>query len=315
MLPSNGDVAPTKAQASPEAFPTPSPVAAKKLAKKRPAAEKPGGRRTNPRAGKRTKYERAHNLASEVDWSLANSQANALLVQEQLAKQVPEAERKVVPHLASAYGYSDGLSVVRTRMRKLFNGIFLKKGLTRGAFNQNQSFHNVTYKPGNSFFKYFTKMGKSNNTLSKEEKYGIELIKKGTVETVSSDSGDGRYQLVGDKFVCAGCQRAEAKKYAKNLCQTCYKRQRKSQEEGNGRAESSHDVRSEVQFASPEVSKEAATREWTGACPYCNRVGVKHYAKGKCMACYRKYRKAINRSPVPNIGRPVLLSGESNSRC
>lgn len=316
LLPIIGDVTPTKAQASPEktlpAPPIPNP---KKSSKKRTKAETPSEdlltKRTNLRTAKRPKYERTTNFVSDLDWSLANCQVNPSFLQEQLMQQLPEGERKIIPYMTSGYGYNDSLSMVRSRMKKQFASLFLKKGLTRVAFNQNQNFHSVTYKPSNSFFNYFTQMEKSVNNQNKEDKSGIETIKKGTAETGSSDSGEAKCQMIGDKFLCAGCQRPEAKKYAKNLCQTCYKRQRKVQEEANGKAESSIDARSEVVFASPEVSKEPVTKEWTGVCPYCTRSDVKHYAKGKCMACYRKYRKGINKNPVSGVSPPtVLLGGE-----
>lgn len=317
LLPIIGDVAPTKAQASPEkTLPVSSIPNLKKSSKKRTKAEAPSehllNKRTNLRTAKRPKYERTTNFVSDLDWSLANCQINASFLQEQLMQQLPEGERKIIPYVTSGYGYNDSLSMVRSRMKKQFAGLFLKKGLTRVAFNQNQNFHSVTYKPNNSFFRYFTQMEKSVNTQSKEDKFGIETIKKGTAETGSSDSGEAKCQIIGEKFLCAGCQRSEAKKYAKNLCQTCYKRQRKVHEEVSGKAEGSNDAKSEIVFASPEVSKEPVAKEWTGVCPYCNRSDVKHYAKGKCMACYRKYRKGINKNPVPSISSPtVLLGGEA----
>jgi len=320
LLPINGnsdrDVGATKPQASPEkTVPIPSVSSTKKSTKKRPTAEKSIDhsltKRANLRTAKRPKYERPNTFVSDLDWSLANCQASSSFLQEQLMQQLPEEEQRVVPFVSNGYGYNDSLSIIRSRMKKQFSGLFLKKGLTRTAFNQNQNFHSVNYKPSNSFFKYFTQIEKSVNTPNKEEKSGIEIIKKGTVETVGSDNGEAKTQMIGDKFLCAGCQRPEAKKYAKSLCQTCYKRQRKVQEESNGKIEGSHEMKPEVVFASPEVSKEPAAKEWTGVCPYCNRSDVKHYAKGKCMACYRKYRKGINKHSVASMNPPILmLEGE-----
>lgn len=314
LLPTNGDVAVTKAQASPEKTPLVSSISStKKTTKKRSKAEKSSNhslsKRANLRTAKQPKYERPSNFASDLDWSLANCQASSSFLQEQLTQQLPQEEQKVIPFVSNGYGYNDSLSMIRSRMKKQFSGLFLKKGLTRAVFNQNQNFYSVNYKPSNSFFRYFTQIEKSVNTSNKEEKSGIEIIKKGTVETVGSDTGEAKYQVIGDKFLCAGCQRPEAKKYAKNLCQTCYKRQRKVQEESNEKAEESHEMKAEVVFASPEVSKETVAKEWTGVCPYCNRSDVKHYAKGKCMACYRKYRKGINKHAIASVTPPILMLG------
>jgi len=112
------------------------------------------------------------------------------------------------------------------------------------------------------------------------------------------------------KFTCAGCLRSDTKKYAKNLCQTCYKKQRRAQDdscvdnanlpksEPNMQPQITPVQHQQQKIATPQnpIDESLVLREWTGTCPDCKRTDVKHYAKGKCTNCYRKYRKKINAS-------------------
>jgi hypothetical protein len=94
----------------------------------------------------------------------------------------------------------------------------------------------------------------------------------------------------GDRFVCAGCHRSDAKKYAKNLCQTCYKKQKKlldarsedlntkgviDKAEENSTIRFPHDdslriSKNSIMDQGDQISS-LINREWTGICPDCNR--------------------------------------------
>eukprot|EP00743_Colponemidia_sp_Colp-15_P007304 GILK01007887.1.p1 GENE.GILK01007887.1~~GILK01007887.1.p1 ORF type:complete len:227 (-),score=3.86 GILK01007887.1:37-642(-) len=76
-----------------------------------------------------------------------------------------------------------------------------------------------------------------------------------------------------EPFWCATCGRSEpeVKKYARQQCQTCYKRSR-------------HVINGTSERSSSHSSKAA----WTGQCPDCGRKDIKPFARNRCQQCYKR---------------------------
>eukprot|EP00831_Metopus_contortus_P028804 TRINITY_DN23832_c0_g1_i3.p1 TRINITY_DN23832_c0_g1~~TRINITY_DN23832_c0_g1_i3.p1 ORF type:complete len:190 (-),score=18.58 TRINITY_DN23832_c0_g1_i3:102-671(-) len=101
------------------------------------------------------------------------------------------------------------------------------------------------------------------------------------------------------------------KKYAKNLCQTCYKKQKKPEEplsEVQENAESRSHSCNLLDKLSQISRNSAALHEWNGTCPHCGRIDAKHYAKGMCTSCYRRARKKAKQN-----GHPTSLFNPNES--
>ena len=134
----------------------------------------------------------------------------------------------------------------------------------------------------------------------KEEKAPTQAIAKclmgNTHAEVNSQGNRPAYlphvPLSQSNFVCEVCKRGYplAKKYAKNQCQTCYKKIKKRQIRVD---EYEMDARREE--ASDRKASPRSVRNWSGRCPTCQREGVKHYARGCCTMCYRKEMKKLKR--------------------
>lgn len=101
-----------------------------------------------------------------------------------------------------------------------------------------------------------------------------------------------------DQFVCEGCKRGDVKKYAKNLCQTCYKKRKKVSDgrvedtPTKGGADRTEDNAMALQqpqqvacqpemqstavpMTAPKISsvQTEAAKGWTGTCICCRRYG------------------------------------------
>lgn len=266
------------------------------------------------KAAKRGKYERKscrlpgyeNNLAS---WSTLRYQPNIQVLQAQISQQSEDSSPALVQALANSYAYNENISFLRARARKECTAQNYKRALVRPAFNQNQAFYAVSYKPDSYFVHFLNHIGKNQGADNIKPKPTDDLEKKGTSETTPStdyaENNKTSSTESGSKFICEWCQRTDAKKYAKNLCQTCYKKQKKLLEEYSG---SVSGIRETEVIPKPQLDVNCiGSREWNGKCPYClrylryikARTDVKHYAKGMCTGCYRKARKKVNFGKIP----------------
>ena len=127
---------------------------------------------TNGRSNKRSKCERQFDL----DWLVLPYQSNSFSLEDKFSKELSEGNQHLVPIMNDAYNFNAELEIIRNRMRKQTSQTYLKKALIRGAFNITQSFNTISYKPNNSFIKYFNQIEKHTGSHSKEEKKDIEEI-------------------------------------------------------------------------------------------------------------------------------------------
>ena len=160
--------------------------------------------------------QRESNLSSLNDYMYSN---NTYMAQSKFAEELGHNNSFLVQVMSSAYGFNENLSFIRTKLKKENSKSYLRKNLRRTGFNQNQEFLKIAYKSNTSFVEYQNSVGKGKNEIELSK----VLCNAMQLNTEASNNGS---------FVCAGCRRADTKKYARNLCQTCYKRQRKFQEEG-----------------------------------------------------------------------------------
>ncbi len=341
----------TPVEIPPPAAPsTPTPSKKGKRGKKRATAEASTAETSAsnsqgavPKTVKKPKYERKvrpGNFDSGLGWPMLRYQHNMSSIQAQLGQELVGTDPLLIPYLANSYAYNDNLSLIRSKLRKERTAQNSKKALSRLAFNQNQNFQCVTYKPGTAFVQHQNKLGKPVFALQPKAAPPAELkpdAKDAAVKKVGAETGPSSTEAAvaapapdtikhsaaaaaisipepPAKFVCAGCQREDAKKYAKNLCQTCYKKQRKIQDEAlyaNAKelvnVKEEHKTEAARVFLAPQKPTEEV-KEWTGTCPDCGRSDVKHYAKGKCTNCYRKLRKRIN-AKGSESGMSMELSG------
>lgn len=232
----------------------------KKLSGKRKTPN--GDRFKEPKLQKKTKYERRPPIRSiPHDNGLLQlaeyaCQATPYSMQAIFSQEVGAENKLIVQALSSACVFNDALSNIRTVLRKENTKACLKKCLSRPPFNQNQLFSGFSYKPGSSFIKYQNSVGANKNSLESHK----TLAKIGN-QNVEVDNPEG--------FVCAGCKRSDTKKYAKNLCQTCYKRQKKSLEgveEPKGAT-----MNSSLRINEKPEPLPIPNKEWTGTCPDCKR--------------------------------------------
>ena len=285
---------------------------------------------------KKSKYERKvrpGTFDAGLGWPMLHYQPNMPSLQAQLGQELAGTNPILIPYLANAYAYNENLTLIRSKIRKEKTAQILKKALTRLPFNQNQNFQAISYKPGSAFVQYQNKLSKPVFFLQPkpepkpaavaQEVAAKKIISAETgavpaIEIAAVAAAEPKSVTVeaNVKFICSGCQRDDTKKYAKNLCQTCYKKQRKTQEDGLAQSikdTPKPDTNGIVATLSTPQKPDEELKEWTGTCPDCGRSDVKHYAKGKCTNCYRKSRKRINaRETMPMELAGVLATGNNN---
>jgi len=229
------------------------PLIKKETNKKLPEKRKPlKETKTNPI--KKNKYERRIIKSALYDNGFLHIndlsyRTNIYAIQSKFIQDIGINNQSLLQTLATTYGYNDNLSIIRTRFRKENARNYLKKYLGRLPFNQNQQFAETIYKPGQAFIKY-------QNTINKAKPHEAN---KSTEQAQDNT-----------RFICEGCKRADTKKYAKNLCQTCYKRKKKLID---GIEEQRTIIVSEI---IPRINERPEplpipNKEWTGTCPDCRR--------------------------------------------
>jgi hypothetical protein len=206
--------------------------------------------------------------------------------------------------------YNNSLEKIRYQMRKYFTEQGLKKALSRPILGNGLGFS--VYKPSSQFFHYLNSANlneKIEKTDEKDEKNPQPIVQKSPANTYNAEvNGNGISQgnrptylphvpLSQSNFVCEICKRGYplAKKYAKNQCQTCYKKMKKKQIRAEITDFSMDIKRQDPQSMSEKKISPRAVRNWSGRCPTCQREGVKHYARGCCTMCYRKEMKKLKR--------------------
>jgi len=250
------------------------------------------------KSAKNPKYDRKHYRVikhenTKLSWADLHFQPNMLALKTQFGEENKEQNPALIDALASAYSFNENNNIIRNRVRKDCIAQCAKKSLTRFPFNQAQAFQIVTYRPGSAFVSNQNLAGKAIMGQQNVLKYRcFEQCETPIVRRMESSvkaeslANDGQS---GEQFTCGLCKRSDAKKYAKNLCQTCYKRQKKLYELTCKEDELSNPnvgVGSDVN--KKEIMAGQNSAEWNGFCPVCSRLDVRHYAKGKCVSCYRK---------------------------
>ena len=264
------------------------------------------GRKSGQKSAKKSKYERKTGRIINYEnglqqWAGLRYQPNVQYLQTTLSQQFEDSSPALIHALASAYTFNENLSFTRSRVRKEYVGQSLRKALSRPQFTQNQMFYGVNYKPGPAFIHYQNYVGKSSSTVRAPAQQRIaEVAKKPAaifdnqvpVSTVEPVPTANTNPVSSENFVCGMCKRTDAKKYAKNLCQTCYKKQKKvlngncedsntkggfDKAEENGAASVNADsiaLKSTKAFTEKLDAIPLALREWNGTCPDCNRYTV-----------------------------------------
>lgn len=234
------------------------PPTKKETYKKLPAKRKPP-KETKGELSKRGKYERRsiRNTSHDNGLLLMNDfgyQTNIYAIQSKFIEDIGIANQPLLQALSNAYGYSENLNIIRTRLRKENARNHLKKSLSRTPFNQNQQFTGTMYKPGQAFIK-------NQNSINRQGETNKASIKTAELNQDIENIGT---------FICEGCKRSDVKKYAKNLCQTCYKRKKKYIE----------GIEEQRTTTTPEIiprinekpeSLPIPNKEWTGVCPDCKK--------------------------------------------
>lgn len=203
---------------------------------------------------KKKKFERKpiphDNLLSLGDYTY---QTNSYFVQGKFIGELGNKNPLINQIMTNAYGYNETLGFIRDKLKKENSRIYLRKSLTRTQFTKNQSFFEEIYKPGMSFMKYQNSVGEG-----KSEAELRKILESGQDQNTEINNNGN--------FVCECCKRRDTKKYAKNLCQTCYKRQKRSTEgiEENG-------AESVLKINDRPEPLPIPSREWTGICPNCNK--------------------------------------------
>jgi len=240
-------------------------------------------------SAKKGKYERKNGRigiheTGLMSWVGLKYQPNLLSLQATFAQQFADANSLLIQTLASSYTYNENVGITRARLRKEYVAQTLKKALARPPFSQNQMFHSVSYKPGTAFVQYQNYVGKGSIPMNRSlpATKALDPSKKtaGLAEVPMQVGQIPVDPLAGERFTCSGCQRTDAKKYAKNLCQTCYKKQKKlldAKDDTHTRGLQENSISVDVQPKAPMAFPEKTdpfpmlNKEWTGTCPDCNR--------------------------------------------
>jgi len=229
-------------------------------------------------------------------------------------------------------------------MRKHFGQQLLKKALNRPLL-MNGMIANPIYKPSSVFFNYLNKASK-NETIEKiddkDDKAAPHIFIPQKYRAIGRQTGGQTYivsrgsliqknfqnknafnalhvSLSQSNFVCEICKRGYpfAKKYAKNQCQTCYKKMKKkviAEETAETYQNGKENPLDQRNPATPQVA-----HNWSGKCPTCqryeneNRENVRHYARGCCTMCYRKEMKKLKRLTTDGVCDDVSSSRDDAS--
>ena len=306
-----------------------------KLADKRKSAETPVKSlallpESAPPSIKKRKYERKtfRSSAHENDllpWARLTYNPNSASLQAMFSNQPNSAppDSATFQALSSSYIFSENLGIIRARLRKEHICTLLKKSLARQQLTQNQQFCGISYKPGSAFVEHQNKLNiKSlqptpikmdneakavNGNASTNMNQAMPLMTAATaVSGIKKTPAEVCHNIESESsttFVCSSCKRSDTKKYAKNLCQTCYKRQKKNSTE-KGDDQSSALISAKVpaeSIARGDTESLQIRGEWNGRCCDCDRSDVRHYAKGRCTGCYRKARNKAKKETTPMI--------------
>jgi hypothetical protein len=207
--------------------------------------------------------------------------------------------------------YNNNLEKNRYQMRKYFTEQSLKKALSRPSLGSGLGL--LVYKPSSQFFHYLNSVSISEkiekNDDKEEKNTTLQAPSKPAIAPyVAENHGNGaslqsrpaylpHVPPSQSNFVCEICKRGYplAKKYAKNQCQTCYKKMKKKQLKEEMPEYNPEIRRQDPHCVSDKKLSPRAVRNWSGRCPTCQREGVKHYARGCCTMCYRKEMKKLKR--------------------
>ncbi len=276
----------------------------------RPAQKRPSGKRKavegsdmgsscgdhkgpGQRSAKKGKYERKSLRPIEngiLSWAGLKYQPNALFLQSSLSKQFPDTSPVAIQALASAYAFEDNLGFARSHMRKEYTAQMLRKALGRAQFGQTQSFQNVSYRPGGAFVHHMNTLGRS-SAVPKSKAVPPPVLAPNTSTATAGESGPEKKaaamppqtevantasaaaEFSDGHFVCQDCRRPEAKKYAKNLCQTCYKKRKKlADSRGDDTVPKGADLDPSLVPPPPSgIHSDGESRGWTGTCVICKR--------------------------------------------
>jgi hypothetical protein len=233
------------------------PVMKKETTKKPPGKRKPL-KETKANPIKKGKYERRAIKSTSLDNGFLHVndlsyQTNVYGIRPKFIQDIGTNNQSLLQALSTTYAFNDNLSIIRTRFRKENARNCLKKYLSRLPFNQSQQFAGVIYKPGQTFLKY-------QNTINKSKTNELNKFPLRITEQAQDNTG----------FICEGCKRTDTRKYAKNLCQTCYKRKKKFID---GIEEQRTTI---VPDTAPRINERPEplpipNKEWTGTCPDCKR--------------------------------------------
>lgn len=256
---------------------------------------------------KKAKYDRKPTRVScfesvKMPWAELQYQPNIPSLQAKFATEFPDSSPQCLGALASAFSFNENVGLLRSRIRKESQCQINKKALSRPQFNQAQAFQTISYRPGTAFIQYQNYVGKAAFPAA-----GIFTKKLVVPNHMQSDSLPTAESGNENQFVCKLCRRSDAKKYAKDLCQTCYKKQKKLLELGYKEDDLKEQIENGDLFlrnlqseilkdSQPIIPLTSGDSNWI--CIDCKRyqnlplydfrTDVKHYAKGRCGACYRK---------------------------
>jgi len=233
---------------------------------------------------KKPKYERKNyrlnNIEnSKLSWAELGFQANNKQMQAQMQLEYPKDNIEDIQILANALIFNENIGILRNRVRKDCLSQLSKKALSRSQFNQSQAFYGVSYRPGSAFINNQNFIGKGVQVTPVNFFKQINALPHSSSVQINADCP---YSVSntneGGNFICSICRRTDAKKYAKNLCQTCYKRQKRIIDFSTQFREDDYMLQAEF-VAKPEennipteIDKEIdSIIEWNGICPDCNK--------------------------------------------
>ncbi len=260
----------------------------------------PAAKAPIPRSVKKGKYERKgiramNHDAGILSWAGLRYQPNELALQATFSQQFEGTSPVVIQALVNAYTFNENLGLARSRVRKEYTGQMLRKALGRTQFAPTQAFQSVSYRPGTAFVHYQNCVGKPSSPRPRaapilEATKRVEVavpVEKTQVSAAQSAGSNGSaptdaVPAAEDQFICEGCKRTDAKKYAKNLCQTCYKKRKKATDgrcedtPTKGGADRTEENVGAVPAGSPGSSRSeqreiSVGKGWTGTCILCKR--------------------------------------------
>eukprot|EP00829_Urostomides_striatus_P002175 TRINITY_DN1234_c0_g2_i2.p1 TRINITY_DN1234_c0_g2~~TRINITY_DN1234_c0_g2_i2.p1 ORF type:complete len:335 (-),score=78.68 TRINITY_DN1234_c0_g2_i2:11-1015(-) len=276
---------------------------------------------------KKAKYDRKVTRPScfenvKMPWSGLQYQPNIQSLKSQFSLEYTDSSTSCIEALANAYSFNENMCLIRNRVRKESQSQMDRKALSRAQFNQAQAFQTISYRPGNAFIQYQNCTGKAIFTQHAAAIFSKRLAQSNQAQIDSVPTAESGNE---NQFTCRICRRSDAKKYAKDLCQTCYKKQKKLLELGYKEEDlkehfenGNYFVPIPLPFPQPEIVKvvqptSIVDSNWI--CSDCKRNDVKHYAKGRCGACYRKNLNRMKTSLIQGSEKEQTILSNACQTC